>query len=96
MRDFLVDESKQADIDNLGDCLRALGERQSLGDFSLSIVLHGNSKDQVDHPAGEFVSVFTNADCDLFTKTYNQLNAYFRYGARQLRAEPSVALSLEQ
>jgi len=76
-RDVLVDESKQADIDNLGDCLRALGEGQSLGDFSLSIVLYGDSKAQVDNLVGEFVSVFTNADGNLFTETYNQLNAYF-------------------
>jgi type IV secretion/conjugal transfer VirB4 family ATPase len=76
-RDVLVDESKQADIDNLGDCLRALGEGQSLGDFSLSIVLYGDSKAQVNHLVGEFVSVFTNADGNLFTETYNQLNAYF-------------------
>ena len=76
-RDVLVDESKQADIDNLGDCLRALGEGQSLGDFSLSIVLYGDSKAQVDHLVGEFVSVFTNADGNLFIETYNQLNAYF-------------------
>ena len=38
-RDVLVDESKQADIENLGDCLRVLGDGQSLGDFSLTIVL---------------------------------------------------------
>jgi type IV secretion system protein VirB4 len=43
-RDVLVDESKQADIENLGDCLRVLGEGQSLGDFSLTIVLYGHSK----------------------------------------------------
>ena len=76
-RDVLVDESKQADIENLGDCLRALGDGQSLGDFSLSIVLHGESKQQLDQLAGEFTSVFTNADGNLFTETYNQLNAYF-------------------
>src|ERR1022692_911287 len=40
-RDVLIDESKQADIENLGDCLRVLGDGQCLGDFSLSIVLHG-------------------------------------------------------
>ncbi|MBB5062519.1 VirB4 family type IV secretion system protein [Granulicella mallensis] len=76
-RDVLVDESKQADIENLGDCLRALGDGQSLGDFSLSIVLHGASKQALDQLAGEFTSVFTNADGNLFTETYNQLNAYF-------------------
>jgi type IV secretion system protein TrbE len=76
-RDVLVDESKQADIENLGDCLRALGDGQSLGDFSLTIVLYGDSKAEVDNQVGEFVSVFTNADGNLFTETYNQLNAYF-------------------
>ena len=40
-RDVLVDESKQADIEDLGDCLRALGDGQSPGDFSLTIVLFG-------------------------------------------------------
>ena len=76
-RDVLVDESKQADIENLGDCLRALGDGQSLGDFSLSIVLYGDSKAEFDQHVGEFASVFTNADGNLFTETYNQLNAYF-------------------
>jgi type IV secretory system conjugative DNA transfer VirD4/TraG family protein len=42
-RDVLVDESKQADIEDLGDCLRALGDGQSLGDFSLTIVLYGRA-----------------------------------------------------
>lgn len=76
-RDVLVDESKQADIENLGDCLRALGEGQSLGDFSLTIVLNGYDKREIDHLVGEFTGVFTNADGNLFAETYNQLNAYF-------------------
>ena len=76
-RDVLVDESKQADIENLGDCLRALGDGQSLGDFSLSIVLYGDSKPELDQLVGEFTGVFTNADGNLFAETYNQLNAYF-------------------
>jgi type IV secretion/conjugal transfer VirB4 family ATPase len=76
-RDVLVDESKQADIENLGDCLRALGDGQSLGDFSLTIVLYGRSKTELDQLVGEFTGVFTNADGNLFAETYNQLNAYF-------------------
>jgi type IV secretion/conjugal transfer VirB4 family ATPase len=76
-RDVLVDESKQADIENLGDCLRVLGEGQSLGDFSLSIVLYGNSKQELDQLAGEFGGIFTTADGSLYTETYNQLNAFF-------------------
>jgi type IV secretion/conjugal transfer VirB4 family ATPase len=76
-RDVLVDESKQADIENLGDCLRALGDGQSLGDFSLTVVLYGPSKSELDRLVGEFMGVFTNADGNLFVETYNQLNAYF-------------------
>ena len=76
-RDVLVDESKQADIENLGDCLRALGDGQSLGDFSLTIVLRGKEKRELDQLIGEFTSVFTNADGNIFAETYNQLNAYF-------------------
>ncbi len=76
-RDVLVDESKQADIENLGDCLRALGDGQSLGDFSLSIVLHAESLQKLDQLAGEFQGVFTTADGSLYSETYNQLNAYF-------------------
>jgi len=78
----LVDESKQADIENLGDCLRALGDGQSLGDFSLTIVLFGrgasgHSRTELDQLVAEFIGVFTNADGNLFAETYNQLNAYF-------------------
>ena len=76
-RDVLVDESKQADIENLGDCLRALGDGQSLGDFSLTIVLYGRSRTDLDQLVAEFTGVFTNADGNLFAETYNQLNAYF-------------------
>jgi len=76
-RDVLVDESKQADIENLGDCLRVLGDGQSLGDFSLTIVLYGHSKADLERLVAEFTGVFTNADGNLFAETYNQLNAYF-------------------
>ncbi|HWX18212.1 MAG TPA: hypothetical protein VNY07_16670 [Chthoniobacterales bacterium] len=76
-RDVLVDESKQADIENLGDCLRALGDGQSLGDFSLTIVLYGRSKAELEQLGAEFTGIFTKADGNLFAETYNQLNAYF-------------------
>ncbi len=76
-RDVLVDESKQADIENLGDCLRALGEGQCLGEFSLTIVLYAKERHAVDSLVGEFAGIFTNADGTLFAETYNQLNAFF-------------------
>lgn len=76
-RDVLVDESKQADIEDLGDCLRALGDGQQLGEFSLTIVLYGKDRQALDSLVGEFAGVFTNADGTLAAETYNQLNAYF-------------------
>ncbi len=76
-RDVLIDESKQADIENLGDCLRTLGDGQSLGEFSLTIVLYGHSKAELEQLGAEFAGIFTNADGNLFAETYNQLNAYF-------------------
>jgi len=72
-RDVLVDESKQADIENLGDCLRALGDGQSLGDLSVTIVLYGRSLTELDPLVAEFTGIFTNADGNLFAETYNQL-----------------------
>jgi len=76
-RDVLIDESKQADIENLGECLRALGDGQTLGDFSLTVVLYSNDLLTINREMGEFTGVFTNADGALFTETYNQLNALF-------------------
>ena len=76
-RDVLIDESKQADIENLGECLRALGDGQTLGDFSLTVVLYSTDLQTINREMGEFAGVFTNADGALFTETYNQLNAFF-------------------
>jgi type IV secretion system protein TrbE len=76
-RDVLRDDSKQADIENLGQCLRALGDGQTLGDFSLTIVVNAPTKSEMDSIVAQFSAVFSNADGNLFVETYNQLNAYF-------------------
>src|SRR5438477_6488886 len=47
-RNTIIDESKQADIENLGDCLRTLGEGQVLGQFSLTVVLYAQNKKSLD------------------------------------------------
>ena len=76
-RNVLVDESKQADIENLGDCLRALGDGQQLGELSLTVVLYERDRQTLESQVGEFAGIFTNADGSLLAETYNQLNAYF-------------------
>jgi type IV secretion system protein TrbE len=73
----IIDESKQTDIENLDDCLRALGEGQTLGDFSLTVVLYAQDKKSLGKTLPEIVGVFTSADGNLFAESYNQLNAYF-------------------
>jgi type IV secretory pathway VirB4 component len=76
-RDVLIDESKQADIENLGDCLRVLGDGQTLGDFSLTIVLYADNRKTLESVLPDIVRIFTTSDGTLFSETYNQLNAYF-------------------
>jgi type IV secretion system protein VirB4 len=90
-RDVLIDESKQADIENLGDCLRELGAGQQLGDFSLTVVVYDTNRATLDRLTAELAGVFTNLDGSLFPETYNQLNAYFatvpggsRFNLRQM------------
>jgi type IV secretion system protein VirB4 len=76
-RDQLIDESKQADIEQLGNCLRALGDGQTMGELSLTIVLNSLDLGTITRETGEFAGIFTNADGNLFSETYNQLNAIF-------------------
>ena len=76
-RDILIDEGKQADIEALGDCLRALADGQVLGDMSLTIVLYDKDRATVEHEVSDFAGIFTNQDGLLFSETYNQLNALF-------------------
>src|SRR6185312_1902864 len=56
---------------------RAIGEGQTLGDFSLTVVLYAEDKKALDRTLPEVVRIFTSADGSLFSETYNQLNAYF-------------------
>ncbi len=55
----------------------SLGDGQSLGEFSLTIVINGRDRNEVNRLVGEFAGVFTNADGSLYVETYNQLNAFF-------------------
>jgi len=48
-----------------------------LGDFSLTIILYAAEKRTLDRVLPDVVRIFTGADGNLFSETYNQLNAYF-------------------
>ena len=75
--DVLVDESKQDDIKDLGNCLRELGTGRSIGDFSFTLVLYGLNKSALDREVGDFAGIFTNVNGSLLAETYNQLNVLF-------------------
>ena len=76
-RDELIDESKQADVQSLGDCMRALGDGQTMGGMSFTVVLYGRELETVNRSVGDFAGIFSAADGILFAETYNQLNAFF-------------------
>jgi len=76
-RDELINESKQADIQSLGDCMRALGDGQTMGGLSFTVVLYGRELETVNRSVGDFAGIFSAADGVLFPETYNQLNAFF-------------------
>jgi len=56
-RDVLIDESKQADSENLGDCLRVLGDGQTLGEFSLTVILYSDDKRTLDRVLPDVVRI---------------------------------------
>ncbi len=94
-RDVLVDESKQADIENLGDCLRALGDGQSLGDFSLSIVLYGDSKARVDELVGRVRQCVHECRRESIHRVLQPAKRIFRDRTGQLCPESAKAVSAE-
>jgi type IV secretory pathway VirB4 component len=95
-RNTLMDESKQADIENLGDCLRALGEGQSLGEFSLTVVLYGEDKRSLDKALPEVVRVFTSAGRQSLLRKLQPAQRLIRDCAWQLPAQSSSAVFAQQ
>lgn len=78
-RDVLVDESMQADIEDLGECLRSVGDKSGhyMGDFSFTVVLYGDDKQALAPGIADLVRIFSAEDGNLFPETRNSLNALF-------------------
>jgi hypothetical protein len=73
--DVLVDESKQADIENLRGAL-CPGDGQSLGEF-FDDVVNGRDRDEVSF-GGELAAVFNNADGSLQPSRPTTSSTHFR------------------
>lgn len=76
--DELIDDSKEAAVADLGDCLTAIAhDGKYFGDFSLSCILYDESLREIDRATPEFVRAFTKYDGALLEERYNLLNAFF-------------------
>jgi type IV secretion system protein TrbE len=76
--DVLVDDSKEAQVRELGESIKQLEiEGNYFGHFSLSIVIYDLDPAKVDTACAEFYKVFSTHDAQLYEEKYNLLNAFF-------------------
>ncbi len=76
-QDILVDDSKEAQIQSLGQALKELEVNGSyFGEFSLTVVIYDLDLSKVEAACAEFYKVFSIRDAQLYEERYNLLNAY--------------------
>jgi len=76
-QDVLVDDSKEAQIRELGKALEELEVKGNyFGQFSLTVVIYDLDLAQVETACADFYKVFSVTDAQLFEERYNLLNAY--------------------
>ena len=75
--DILIDDSKEAQVRDLGRVLQEIEFNGSyFGQFSLTVVVHDMDLARVETACAEFYKVFSVHDAQLFEERYNALNAY--------------------
>ena len=76
-QDILVDDSKEAQIQNLGQALKEMEVNGNyFGEFSLTVVVYDTDLSKVEAACAEFYKVFSVHDAQLYEERYNLLNAY--------------------
>jgi len=76
-QDVLVDDSKEAQIHELGEALKALEVKGNyFGQFSLTVVIFDLDQAKVERACADFYKVFSVHDAQLYEERYNLLNAY--------------------
>jgi type IV secretion/conjugal transfer VirB4 family ATPase len=76
-RDILVDDSKEAQVRDLGRALKELELKgNSFGEFSLTIVVYDLDLAKVEAACADFYKVFSIHDASIYEERYNLLNAY--------------------
>ncbi|HVB59439.1 MAG TPA: type IV secretion system DNA-binding domain-containing protein [Candidatus Acidoferrales bacterium] len=75
--DVLVDDSKEAQVRELGESIKQLEiEGNYFGQFSLSVVIYDLDPAKVETACAEFYKVFSLHDAQLYEEKYNLLNAF--------------------
>ncbi len=76
-RDILVDDSKEAQVRDLGRALEELELKGNyFGEFSLTIVVYDLDLAKVEAACADFYKVFSVHDATIYEERYNLLNAY--------------------
>jgi type IV secretion/conjugal transfer VirB4 family ATPase len=75
--DLLVDDSKEAQVRDLGEALKELELKGNyFGEFSVSVVIYDLDLARVETACADFYKVFSVHDAQVFEERYNLLNAY--------------------
>jgi type IV secretion system protein TrbE len=75
--DALVDESKEAQVHDLGEALKELEIKGNyFGNFSLTVVIYDTDVSKVESACAEFYKAFSLHDAQVYEERYNLFNAY--------------------
>jgi type IV secretion system protein VirB4 len=75
--DVLVDESKEAQVHDLGEALKELEIKGNyFGEYSLTVVVYDTDLAKVEQACAEFYKTFSVHDAQLYDEKYNLFNAY--------------------
>ncbi|HEV2500714.1 MAG TPA: DUF87 domain-containing protein [Terriglobia bacterium] len=75
--DILIDDSKEAQVRDLGMALKELEINGNyFGEFSLTVVIYDPDLAKVERTCSDFYKVFSVSDAELYEERYNLLNAY--------------------
>ena len=75
--DILIDESKEAQVRDLGEALKELEIKGNyFGQYSLTVVLFDRDLSKVETSSAEFYKHFSVHDAQLYEESYNLFNSY--------------------
>ena len=75
--DILIDESKEAQVRDLGEALKELEIKGNyFGQYSLTVVLFDRDISKIETASAEFYKHFSVHDAQLYEESYNLFNSY--------------------